>query len=103
MITDSKKLRFLFFNELLPLSLFENMNLLFKLLFCGIISKVLSCKLYNNKYLLQNNKKYFMTPFYGWGSTGSSLEPLRDCSLLFTTKAPETPGTHFIDLGRMKS
>ena len=44
-----------------------------------------------------------MTPFYGWGSTGSSLEPLRDCSLLFTTKAPETPGTHFIDLGRMKS
>ena len=23
-------------------------------------------------------------------------------SLLFTTKSPEIPGTHFIDLGRMK-
>ena len=40
--------------------------------------------------------------FYGWGSTASRLEPLRGGSLLFTTKFPETPGTHFIDLGRMK-
>ena len=30
-----------------------------------------------------------MTPFYGWG-------------LIFTTKFPEIPGTHFIDLGKMK-
>ena len=44
------------------------------------------------KYLL-----YFMAPFYGWGSTASSLEPLRGGSLLFTTKFPE-----IIDLGRMK-
>ena len=43
-----------------------------------------------------------MAPFYGWGSTASSLEPLREGSLLFTTKFPEIPGTHFIDLGRMK-
>ena len=46
-----------------------------------------------------------MAPFYGWGSTASRLEPLRGGSLLFTTKFPEipgTPGTHFIDLGRMK-
>ena len=46
-------------------------------------------------------KKNFMTPFYGWGSTASRLEPLRGGSLLFTTKFPDIPGTHFIDLGRM--
>ena len=43
-----------------------------------------------------------MAPFYGWGSTASRLEPLQG-SLLFTTKLPEIPGTHFIDLGRMNS
>ena len=42
-----------------------------------------------------------MAPFYGWGSTASRLEPLRGGSLLFTTKFPEIPGTHFMDLGRM--
>ena len=42
-------------------------------------------------------KKNLMAPFYGYGSTASRLEPL----LLFTTKFPEIPGTHFIDLGRM--
>ena len=46
--------------------------------------------------------KNFMAPFYGWGSIASRLEPLRGGSLLFTTKFPEIPGTHFIDLGRMK-
>ena len=46
-------------------------------------------------------KKNFMAPFYGWGSTASSLEPLRGGSLLFTTKFPEIRGTHFINLGRM--
>ena len=43
-----------------------------------------------------------MASFYGWGSTASRLEPLQGGSLLFTTKFPETPGTHFIGLGRMK-
>ena len=43
-----------------------------------------------------------MAPFYGWGSTASRLEPLRWGSLLFTTKFPEIPGSHFIDLGRMR-
>ena len=43
-----------------------------------------------------------MAPFYGWGLTASRLQPLRGGSLLFTTKFPETPDTHFIDLGRMK-
>ena len=43
-----------------------------------------------------------MAPFYGWGSTASSLEPLRGGSLLFTTKSPEIPGTHFMGLWKMK-
>ena len=30
-------------------------------------------------------------------------EPLPGGSLLFTTKFPEIPGTHLIDLGRMKA
>ena len=49
-----------------------------------------------------------MVPFYGWGSTTSRLEttsrvePLRGGSLLlFTTKFPQIPGAHFIDLGRI--
>ena len=46
--------------------------------------------------------KNFMAPFYGWGSTASRLVPLRGGSLLFTTKFPDIPGTHFIDLGKMK-
>ena len=43
-----------------------------------------------------------MVPFYGWGSTASRLEPLSGGSLLFATKFPKIPGTHFIDLRRMK-
>ena len=43
-----------------------------------------------------------MAPFYGWGSTAPRLEALRGGSLLFTTKSPEIPGTHFINLRRMK-
>ena len=48
-------------------------------------------------------KKQIMAPFYGSGSTTAKLEPLRGGSLLFTTKFPESPGPHFIDLRRMKS
>ena len=43
-----------------------------------------------------------MAPFYGWGPIASRLEPLRGGSSFFTTKFPKIPGTHFIDLGRMK-
>ena len=43
-----------------------------------------------------------MALFYGWGSTASRLQPLRGGSLLFTIQFPEIPGTHFINLGRMK-
>ena len=43
-----------------------------------------------------------MIPFFGWGSTASRLQPLPGGSLLFTTKFTEIPGTHSIDLGRMK-
>ena len=42
-----------------------------------------------------------MASFYGWGSAALRLETLRGGSLLFTTKFPEIPGSHFIDLGRM--
>ena len=47
-------------------------------------------------------KKNFTTPYYGWDSTASGLEPLRGGSLRFTTIFPEIPGTHFINLGRME-
>ena len=56
----------------------------------------------SERVLKNFNVKNFMAPLYGWGSTASKLEPLRGGSLLFTTKFPEIPGTHFIDLGRMK-
>ena len=48
-------------------------------------------------------KKQIYGPVYGWGSTASRLQPLLGGILLFTTKFPEIPGTHFIDLKRMKS
>ena len=43
-------------------------------------------------------KKNFMNPFYGWGSAAWRLGSLRGCSLLFTNKFPEIPGTYFIGL-----
>ena len=43
-----------------------------------------------------------MAPFYGWSWTASRLEPLQGESLRFTPKFPEIPGTHFIDLERIK-
>ena len=43
-----------------------------------------------------------MAPFNRQGATASRLEPLRGGSLLYTTKFPEIPGTHFFELGRMK-
>ena len=55
----------------------------------------------NNVEVQSLKKTNFMAPFYGWGSTASRLEP-QGGSLLFTTKFPEVPGTHFIDLRRMK-
>ena len=42
-------------------------------------------------------------PFLWMGSIASRLEPLGGGSLLFITKFPEIPGTHFIELGRMES
>ena len=47
-------------------------------------------------------KKNVKAPFYRWGSIASKLEPLWGGSLLFTTKLQEIPGTHFINLRRMK-
>ena len=59
---------------------------------------VSSCRTLDKAKTLKN----FMAPFHGLGSTASRLEPLRGCSLLFTTKFPEIPDTHFINLRRMK-
>ena len=56
----------------------------------------------NSAEQLNYKKLNFMIPFYGWGSTAPKLEPLWAGSLLFTTKFPEIPGTHFIDLRTMK-
>ena len=43
-----------------------------------------------------------MASFYGWGSTVSRLVLIRGGSLIFFSKFPEIPGTHFIDLGEIK-
>ena len=48
-----------------------------------------------------HQKNNFMALFYGWGSA-ALLESLWGDGLLFTTKFPEIPGTHLIDLRRMK-
>ena len=53
-------------------------------------------------YFQKNFLKNFMAPFYGWSSTALRLEPLPGGTLLFTTKFPEIPCTHLIDLRRMK-
>ena len=42
-----------------------------------------------------------MASFYGWGSTASRLKLIRGGDLLFTTKFPEIPGTHFIDVKKI--
>ena len=50
----------------------------------------------------KEEEENLMTPFQGWGTTASRLEPLRGDSLLFTIKFPEIPGTYFMGLGMMK-
>ena len=44
----------------------------------------------------------FMAHFYRWGPIDSRVNPFRGDSLVRTTKFPEIPSTHFIDLGRMR-
>ena len=49
-------------------------------------------------------KKKIYGPFSWMGlNCPRATESLREGSLLFTTKFPEIPGTHFIDLGRWKA
>ena len=43
----------------------------------------------------ERERENFMASFYAWGS-------LQRGSLLVTTNLPEIPGTHLIDLGRIK-
>ena len=50
-----------------------------------------------------NFKKKLYAPFLWMGfNCAKATEPLHGHSLLLTTKSPGSPGTHFIDLGRMK-
>ena len=53
-------------------------------------------------YVDKKRTNVFMASFYQWDSTASRLKPLRGGSLLFATKFPEIPGTHFTNLRRMK-
>ena len=48
-------------------------------------------------------KNKLMSPFHGWDSTALRLQLLRGGSLLFTIQFPEIRGTHFVDIGWMKS
>ena len=43
-----------------------------------------------------------MVPFYGWGSIVWKLKSHGGDRLLSTTKSPGVPGTHFINLRRIK-
>ena len=79
--------------------------------FCSFVDRVVlterectkhvsASKLYKNKLVI---KKKLYGPFLIDGvQLSQGLEPFRGDSLLFTTEFPEIPGTHFIDLGRMK-
>ena len=58
------------------------------------------CAIFSKTATLKN--KNFIALFYGWGSTASELVLLRGGSLLVTTKFPDIPGTHFIDIRRLK-
>ena len=56
-----------------------------------------------NSYKVSHcKKKNLYGPFLWMGSTASRLVPLPRGSLHFTTRFPDIPGTHFIDIGRMK-
>ena len=71
---------------------------------CVCILSITNLFISNKTYLaIKHKKKNFMSPFYGWGSSASRLEPLQGGSLLFTSKFPEIPGTYFIDLRSMNS
>ena len=54
------------------------------------------------EYVCLSTYKKEKDSFYGRGSTASRLEPLRGGTFPFTTKSPEIPGNHFIDLAGMK-
>ena len=56
------------------------------------------------KQKTSSNKKNFKLygPFLWMGFNCPKAKATSRGSLLFTTKFPEIPGTHFIDLGRTK-
>ena len=64
----------------------------------------ISKKIENAETLISNLQSFtFMAHFLWMGfSCLEATEPLSGGSLLFTNKFPEIPGTHLIDLQRMK-
>ena len=88
---------FIFDEGIVPRSVFEELQLMQILNF-----RTSSWNLKIRGLGEKKKKKIFMVPFYGWGSTASRLKALWGGSLLFTTEFLESPGTRFINLGRMK-
>ena len=64
---------------------------------CSIVYKIFFC----SKFPDINFKLYGPFLWVGFNCL-KATEPLQGDSLLFTTKFPEIPGTHLIDLGRIK-
>ena len=52
-------------------------------------------------FLYDPSIKIIMVPFYGWGSFASRVQSHYK-EAVYTTKFPEIPGTHLIELRRMK-
>ena len=73
-------------------------------IFSGIFCSVLSAETDWFWRLADSCPKNFKLygPFLWMGFNCFKARATRGSSLLFTTKFPDIPGTHFIDLGRMK-
>ena len=58
------------------------------MIICRQRIKALTDKQYKFDCILRykKKKKNFMAPFYGWGSTASRLQPLREGSLPFSSQ-----------------
>ena len=73
-----------------------------------IFAKKLHNKCLHNKLPVKNKEKNYLNenlygPFLWMGlNCLKATEPLRKDSLLFPTQSPEVPGTHSVDLRRMK-
>ena len=73
---------------------------------CNDMKKYINCFRFiamHQKISTIKKKKKLYGPFLWMGfNCLKAVESLRGSSLLFTANSPEIPGTHIIDLGRMK-